>query len=227
MSCSGLHRQDVMVDEDSESNLGVRGLILRTRQGLNPRALGLMSQALHPDGWQVLFLEAAAGRLALDLVLKGWEEWSVLSTSSSFHSFPIFHRASPLFPTAETVCLVLGQATGSHVHSCRGLFLWPGHGRSPSHSEGMSVSPQGCGSRGGEVRGGWPEGTGPQEPHLPSFLLPAQAGLGEFYSQDHLSSPQPLYPRVYPRAFWPCGFSIPGRAVRLWESQPPVPWAQP
>lgn len=51
----------------------------------------------------------------------------VLSTVS-----PVFHRASPFFPTAETVCLAPGQATCSCVHSCRGLFLWPGHGRSPS-----------------------------------------------------------------------------------------------
>lgn len=98
MSWSGLHRQEVMVDEDSESNLGVSVLILQTHQGLNPRALGLMSQALHPDCWQVLFLEAAAGRLALDLVLKDWEEWGVLSTPSFFPLFPHLSQGLTFLP---------------------------------------------------------------------------------------------------------------------------------
>lgn len=37
----------------------------------------------------------------------------------------------------------------------------------------------------------------------------------------------PLLPQFYPRPFWVSGFSILGRAARLWESQPSVPWAQP
>lgn len=211
-----------------ESTSGARVLALLTRRGVSPRALrsdvpGL--SAGHPGCWQVLFLVEAASRLALDLVLRGWEEWGVLSTPRSFHCFPVFHRPSPFFPTAETVCLALGEATCSHVHCCRGLCLWPGHGRSPSCSEGMCVSPQGCGSRGGEVGGGWPEGTRPGEPHLP-LPPPAQVGLGSFtlgtppLTHTALCCPGPARTSL---ALW---VSHPGQSS-LWESRPSVPRAQP
>lgn len=69
MSCSGLQSQETAVDE-------ARLLTLLTQQSLNPRALSLCSR---PVSFTLLrlagvVLGVAAARLALDLVLRGWEE---------------------------------------------------------------------------------------------------------------------------------------------------------
>lgn len=65
-----------------------------TRSGFDVPGLS----AVHPGCWQVLFLVEAASRLALDLVLRGWEEWGVLSTTSSFHCFPRLSQGLAFLP---------------------------------------------------------------------------------------------------------------------------------
>lgn len=111
MSCSGLHSQEEVVEEDSRIEL--RSLRARpadppeleaTRSGFDVPGLS----ASHPDCWQVLVLEITAGRLALDLVLRGWEGWSVLSTPSSFHCFSRLSQGLTFLPYRRDICLAPG-----------------------------------------------------------------------------------------------------------------------
>lgn len=83
MSCSGLQGQEMVIDE-----AGV--LTLLTHQSSNPRTLSLCSR---PVSFTLrlltgVVLGVAAARLALDMVLRGWEEWCVLCTPRSFQSPP-------------------------------------------------------------------------------------------------------------------------------------------
>lgn len=136
MSSSGLHSQEVVVDKDSRISFGSLSAHPTDLPELELMWSGFMFQACQPYTW-------TAGRCCFKRYQPpGWPwTWSqgvgrsgvslahlVLSTLS-----PVFHRASPSFPTAETVCLALGEATCSHVHSCQRLFLWPGHDCSPPH----------------------------------------------------------------------------------------------
>lgn len=93
----------------------------------------------------------------------------------------VFHKPHlPSLPQTPCLAFFLGRPPAPMSIPAGNLFLWPGHGCSPLLSQGMSVSLQGRGSLGGEVRGGWPERTGPGEPHLLSLSSPPGLDLGSF-----------------------------------------------
>lgn len=119
---------------------------------------------------------------------------SILLHLSQSLSFPPYQRDC-LPDSWEGACF--------NVHSCQDYCSGQAMtGHSPPLCEGMSVSPQGCGSQSGEARVCYSEGTGLREPQLPSLSSLPLMGVGEILSQPHLSNPQPpCRPRCFSQTF--------------------------
>lgn len=210
MSCSGLHSQEEVVDEDCR--IKPRSLSARppdppelepTRSGFDVPGLS----ASHPGCWQVLVLEITAGRLALDLVLRGWEGWSVLSTPSSFHCFSRLSQGLTFLPYRRD-CL-LGSWAGHLLLRAflPGIISQAGPWPFPIQLTRHVCQPKGVRFKRWRSQRRLACGNWSQGPPTCPLSPPPKARLGEFHFQDHPSAAPCL-----PQTFWALWVFYPGQS---------------
>lgn len=220
------------MDEDSSISFGCLIAHPTDLPELEPMWSGFMFRACQPSTW-------TAGRCCFKRYQPpGWPwTWSqgvgrsgvslahlVLSTLS-----PVFHRASPSSLPQRLSAWPLGRPPAPMYTPARDYFFGQA-------TTALRPILKAClSARRGAVHGvEKPEATGlselvPGELHLPPLSPPCPVWIWGSCALRHtpLTHTAPLLPQLYPSSFWASGFSILGRAARLWESQPSVPWAQP